>query len=334
MIRWLIVALVWLAAAPASGHEFRPTLLRFDVAGDGAHQIVWKWDGLDPRGISGDELAFEGCEADRVDTSIGDERMTRISLTCPDADLTIGLPRPVAEIVIDARFDGRPTEIRRVRAAVDSIDASEFRRAASDETEAPTVSIAEWITLGVEHILLGWDHLAFVLALTLLVARLRRVLLVVTGFTLGHSLTLGLTSLGLIPPPSSAPVEATIALSIAYLAVELTRNKEAREQFARRHGPGIAAAFGLIHGFGFAGVLQELSLPAGGEWRALLGFNLGVEIGQLAFVAVVLAALRLGRALVATDEPVPGPVRWGAAYGLGSLGILWTLQRSGQILGF
>ena len=333
MIRAVLIALIWLAAAPATAHEFRPTLLRFDVVADGAHEVVWKWDGLDPRAISGDELTFEGCEATRVDASVGDERMTRISLTCPDETLRVGLPRPVAEIVIDARFDGRPVEVRRVRAAVDAIDSADFAPRTDRDPASAVVSIREWVVLGFEHILGGWDHLAFVLALTLLVGRARRVLLVVTGFTVGHSLTLGLTSLGLIPPPSSAPVEATIALSIAYLAVELSRSSDARKRFARRHGVSVAAGFGLIHGFGFAGVLQALSLPPGGEWRALLGFNVGVEIGQLAFVTLTLFLVRFIRSRPLGGELIPTPIRWVAAYGLGSLGILWTLQRSAQIMG-
>jgi hydrogenase/urease accessory protein HupE len=334
VIRVLLLALVWLAAVPAAGHEFRPTLLRFDVGSDGRHDLVWKWDGLDPRGIRGDELTFEGCEVSYTDTSVGDERMTRIELVCPGASFLLGLPRPAAEVVIDARFDGRPVEVRRIRAAIDFIDSAEFLPELSEDAgPVRLITVGDWVLLGVEHIVTGWDHLAFVLALTLLVARVRRLLLVVTGFTVGHSLTLGLTTLGLIQPPSSAPVEATIALSIAYLAVELSRDGASRDQFGRTRGVAVATGFGLIHGFGFAGVLRALSLPVGGEWRALLGFNLGVELGQLAFVAALLIVIRLSRRWSTTTEPVPAGARWVAAYGLGALGVFWTLERGAQVAG-
>ena len=330
-----LLALCLVATAlPAAAHEYRPTLLRFDAASDGAHSIVWKWDGLNPNGVSGELLTFDGCESVVTDASVADQRMTRIRLTCPDETLRIGLPRPVSELVIDARFDGQPTGIRRVRAAVDAIDSESFRPsdAAAGATGEPTISLAEWVWLGVEHILIGWDHLAFVLALTLLFARLRRLLLVITGFTIGHSLTLGLTTLGVIPPPSSAPVEATIALSIAYLAVELVRSDAARADFAAQTGVAISIGFGLIHGFGFAGVLGDLGLPAGREWVALLGFNVGVELGQVAFLAVILGALAVVRRASRGAAPVPNVLRYVAAYGLGSLGVFWTLQRAAPLV--
>lgn len=314
---------------PSAAHEYRPTLLRFDATADGAHSVVWKWDGLDPNGVSGELLTFVGCESVATDASVADQRMTRIRLTCPDETLRVGLPRPVAELVIDARFDGRPTGVRRVRAAVEEVDSERFRP--SDLAAEPTISLAEWVWLGIEHILIGWDHLAFVLALTLLVVLLRRLLLVITGFTIGHSLTLGLTTLGVIPPPSSAPVEAAIALSIAYLAVELVRSESARAQFTAKTGVAVSIGFGLIHGFGFAGVLRDLGLPAGREWIALLGFNVGVELGQVAFVTVILGTLALVRRLSRDPAPVPTGLRYVAAYGLGSLGVLWALQRAAPL---
>jgi hypothetical protein len=187
---------------------------------------------------------------------------------------------------------------------------------------------------GLEHIALGLDHLLFVLALVLVVfdPRARRdgrrapllLLSTVTGFTLGHSLTLGLAAVGAISLPS-APVEVCIALSIVLLAAELARRPDDggdRDAWTFARPWLVASAFGLLHGLGFAGALSALGLPQRSLGLALLGFNVGVELGQLAFVAAVLPVVALARRLPARLAARPI-----AAYAIGVVATVWTMQR-------
>jgi len=182
-------------------------------------------------------------------------------------------------------------------------------------------TLGHYGVLGVEHILLGWDHLAFVLCLCLAASGWRLVRLV-TAFTLGHSLTLAAAVLGWTNVPS-APVEACIALSIVVVAREALVHGRAMP-----HGGGLVAAFGLLHGLGFAGALSEVGISDGELLPGLLAFNLGVELGQLAFVAVALllaaAAVRLAPRAVLVAPQV--------ARVLGAVALFWTLERAGAIL--
>jgi hydrogenase/urease accessory protein HupE len=179
--------------------------------------------------------------------------------------------------------------------------------------------------LGVTHILAGWDHLLFVIALVLLVRRGWAVAKAVTAFTVAHSLTLAGVTLGLVGLPQ-APVEALIALSIVFLAAELLRAKEVegRPSVTLRYPWGIAFAFGLVHGFGFAGALKEIGLPEGEVPAALLAFNLGVEAGQLAVVLSVLAILG---ALQRLARPAFAPAMRVAAYAIGITASYWLIDR-------
>src|SRR5262249_43100003 len=147
--------------------------------------------------------------------------------------------------------------------------------------------LSGYVRLGITHILLGADHLLFVLGLLLLVPSLGMLVRTITAFTLAHSVTLGLAVLGLIAVPA-APVEALIAASIVLVALELVRDPGAAPTLGRRAPWAIALGFGLLHGLGFAGALADVGLPADRIPLALLGFNAGVEVGQLAFVAAML----------------------------------------------
>ncbi|GGD86570.1 membrane protein [Tsuneonella deserti] len=174
--------------------------------------------------------------------------------------------------------------------------------------------------LGFTHILGGWDHLLFVIALVLLVRRGWAVARAVTAFTVAHSLTLAGVTLGLVGLPQ-APVEALIALSIVFLAAELTRDGKG---LTLRYPWAIAFAFGLVHGFGFAGALREIGLPDGEVPAALLAFNLGVEAGQIGVVLVVLGLLAL---LERARRPAVAPAVRMAAYGIGITASYWLVDR-------
>lgn len=151
-----------------------------------------------------------------------------------------------------------------------------------------------YLQLGFEHILEGFDHLLFVFALLLLVQTPRRLIGAITSFTLAHSITLALASLGLLSVPAP-PVEAIIALSITFLALEILKQDARRPTITQTYPWVVAFSFGLLHGLGFAGALSEIGLPAGDIPIALLAFNVGVELGQLTFVFAVLATYLIAR---------------------------------------
>ena len=214
------------------------------------------------------------------------------------------------------RSPGKPRYLSS-RNGVIAIDIGEF--AATDRS--PAESIYTYVRFGVVHILTGFDHLAFVFALFLLASGWRLVKLV-TGFTLGHSVTLCLGYLGWVQLPS-APVEVCIALSIAWIYRDVLLRRCDRQTL------WLVALFGLLHGLGFAGALAELELPREQVVLALVSFNLGVELGQVMFI---LALLPLGmvfrRAALLPQTGVPA-----LAYSLGTLGVFWALLRSASFLG-
>jgi hydrogenase/urease accessory protein HupE len=176
---------------------------------------------------------------------------------------------------------------------------------------------------GVEHIVMGYDHLLFVLSLVLLLTGAWRVAATVTAFTIAHSLTLIATTLQLVSVPR-APVEAAIALSIVFLAVEIVKRKPARRRLSERVPWSVAFLFGLLHGFGFAGALAEIGLPKGEVPTALLTFNLGVETGQLIIVATAMAALSI---LKRVRAPWLKPAETAAAYAIGTVSAMWLIER-------
>jgi hydrogenase/urease accessory protein HupE len=190
-----------------------------------------------------------------------------------------------------------------------------------------------YLRLGIEHILLGFDHLLFVLALVILVRDWRRVVLTVTAFTVAHSITLAAATLGLVDVPGP-PVEAAIALSIVLVAVEIVNARRGMPSLAARWPWLVAFSFGLLHGFGFAGALAEVGLPHHAIPIALLFFNLGVEIGQLAFVAAVLATGELfSHAVALRFEPASvqrtiNRLDVTAAYAIGTVAAYWLIERT------
>jgi hypothetical protein len=190
----------------------------------------------------------------------------------------------------------------------------------------PSLAGVVWtyLVLGFEHILLGFDHLLFVLALVLIVVGRGTLIKTVTAFTVAHSITLALASLGFVNVPA-APVEACIALSIAFVAAEIVNARRGTPGITARYPWIVAFSFGLLHGLGFAGALAEVGLPHGAIPLALLMFNVGVELGQLVFIAAALSVLALIARL-----PLPRPA-WGwrvAPYAIGSIAMFWVIERA------
>jgi hydrogenase/urease accessory protein HupE len=182
---------------------------------------------------------------------------------------------------------------------------------------------AGYLALGVEHILLGYDHLLFVLGLIMITANMRQLVKAITAFTAAHSITLAAAALGVVRIPPK-PVEAAIALSIAFLAAEILHAQASRPGIAARAPWLVAFAFGLLHGFGFAGALSEIGMPERHIPVALLFFNIGVEAGQLLFVMAVMLLVTVAR-----HTRLPRP-QWAPVlppYLIGSLAMFWVIQR-------
>ena len=182
-----------------------------------------------------------------------------------------------------------------------------------------------YVLHGIEHILFGFDHLLFVLALILIVSSRRMLLWTITAFTLAHSITLSLATLGVVHVPGP-PVEAMIALSILLLACEIVRSQRGRASVTAQWPWVVAFSFGLLHGFGFASALTEIGLPQGDIPLALFSFNVGVEIGQLMFIGVVLGALA-GLKRIDMPEPIVRSALPVATYAIGSTAAFWFFER-------
>jgi hydrogenase/urease accessory protein HupE len=191
-----------------------------------------------------------------------------------------------------------------------------------------------YLVLGVEHILFGVDHLLFVLALLILVKGWRKLIGTITAFTIAHSITLAAATLGFVHVPSK-PVEATIALSIVFVACEIVHRRQGRPGLTEGWPWIIAFSFGLLHGLGFAGALREVGLPQNAIPLALLFFNVGVELGQLLFIGFIMAVITLAvhaakkftrwnlapRSAFALCENI-------SAYAIGAVAAFWLIQRT------
>lgn len=195
------------------------------------------------------------------------------------------------------------------------------------EKETLMNTVKTYLILGVEHILLGIDHLLFVLALLLITPGFKKLIKTITAFTIAHSITLSLSALGFIGLPGP-PVEAVIALSIMFLAIEVIKYNKGEQSIAIKYPWIVAFTFGLLHGFGFAGALTSIGLPQTTIPAALLFFNVGVEIGQILFIVSVLIVLWL---IKKSKITFPKWVKQVPVYGIGSMASFWLIER---IVGF
>lgn len=227
---------------------------------------------------------------------------------------------------IGEQYSGAVVKIIRLDGSARSFTLSAAQksvRLTADGALGVATVAAAYIPLGFEHILLGVDHLLFVLGLIWLVRSPGMLVKTITSFTVAHSITLAAATLGWLGVPER-PVNAIIALSIVFVAVELIRHQRGEDGLTVRHPWIVAFGFGLLHGFGFAGALTAIGLPVESIPLALLFFNVGVEVGQLAFVAVVLMLIWAHRTVAAElprwSQPVP-------AYAIGSLATYWFIGR-------
>jgi hydrogenase/urease accessory protein HupE len=230
-----------------------------------------------------------------------------------------GLDRTTTDVLVRFQFTNGVSEARRLTPETPSFVVP---------TQPGQFELVQtYLLLGVDHILTGFDHLLFVLALVLLVQDLRGIILTITAFTLAHSITLAGATLGFVHVPGP-PIEAVIALSIVFVAAEILRRSRGKSGLTARYPWGISFVFGLLHGFGFAGALAEIGLPQDSIPMALLFFNIGIEIGQLLFVVFVVAATAFFRQVTRRINAFP-PVwtRAVPAYAIGGIAVFWVLER-------
>lgn len=322
LFRTIALLLALLASAPvtAAAHEVRPASLTLEEVSPGVFDVTWKQPVSGGRRLAMDPVLPDEClgPGERTETRTGAAWLASWQVSCAlkTGRITIaGLERTLTDVFVSVRYlDGERIDTL-LRPGGDPLDLG----------EAPAGAAASYVRLGFEHILSGPDHLLFVLGL-LILAPLRRLFWVVTGFTIAHSLTLAATAFGLVSLPSG-PVEILIALSILLLGVEAVRVLNGEPSLAARRPWLVSFGFGLLHGFGFAGALAEIGLPSGQELGALLFFNIGVEAGQVAFIAVVLAAALLAVRGFRADLSL---ARRAVAFGVGTIGAFWVFERLGS----
>ncbi len=306
----------------ALADELRPALLELNEISEGEFDVTWK---IEARGRSTPAISPalpQSCMqvGEAREYLYNGAKLARWRISCPSGlDGGIVSIKGLESMSIDvlarvSRLDGS-LQIERLSALSTSFTV---------KSSPGFAGVAQtYFTFGVTHILAGYDHLLFVLALVLLIANGRQILIAVTAFTVAHSITLAVATLGVFRP-AQAPIEAVIALSILFLAVELVRKRQGHSSFTLRRPWLVAFIFGLLHGFGFASALLEAGLPQQDIPAALLFFNVGVEVGQLAFIGAVLLA---GRALRGTFLHRLPWIRYAPHYAIGVLAAFWTIER-------
>ena len=317
-----------LGASAARAHEARPGFLELRETGPGTYSFLWKKPTGGEVEIQIAPAIPEGCRLatpDRQQLTPG-AMIVRGTLTCRG--------RPRGEDDRDRGPRGHDHDVLvRLHHADGRLESHLLRPATPSVTLGRVTTAAEralgYVQLGVQHILLGVDHLLFVLGLLLIVSDRWMLVKTITSFTVAHSITLAIATLGYASAPLP-PLNAAIALSILFLGPEIVRTWRGETSFTIRHPWVVAFAFGLLHGFGFASGLTAMGLPKAEIPLALLLFNVGVEIGQVAFVLLVVLLERSFRVL---EVRWPRLVEHLPGYAVGSLGAYWTIQRTLMLLG-
>ena len=307
----------------AQAHESRPAYLEINETAPGRYEVLWR-------------------------TPINAGMQLPIVLKLPDDTRNI-IPPSVTEFsgqqlerrLIDAgndglagkriEFVGLQATITDVLVRVQALDGTHTTTLVHPSQPWVDIPVSQgiidvaraYLVQGIEHILFGTDHLLFVLGLMLMVRNRWMLLKTITAFTVAHSITLAAATLGYVHVPAP-PLNVAIALSIMFVGVEVLRSWQGETSLTLRQPWLVAFAFGLVHGLGFASGLVSLGLPQGDIPVALLLFNVGVEIGQLSFVALILLLMRSFHQL---EIQWPLPVRMMPAYAVGSLGAFWTIDR-------
>jgi hydrogenase/urease accessory protein HupE len=317
-----VVVTVLVLASNVIAHEIRPAYLQIDEMAANRYKVVWRTPML-----SGMRLPIvlrfpesvrnvtEPAERDLPDSLV----QTRVIET--DGGLAgkwvefVGLQATITDVLVRVHLLDGTVETTMIRPSQPWIDFAASR--------SPLAAARVYFVSGFQHILLGIDHLLFVFGLLFIVRSRWMLVKTITAFTVAHSITLAVATLGKVEIPA-LPLNAMIALSILFLGPEIVRVWRGQTSFTIRHPWIVSFAFGLLHGFGFASGLTALGLPQGDIPFALLMFNLGVEAGQLAFVGLILLLIA---ALKSIEIRLPRGTELMPAYVVGILGAYWTVDR-------
>ena len=329
LANFAILLLAACLGTTAQAHRFAPTLLQLVELAPGSYNVVWKTPAQATSPVPLTPAWPPDCSVASASPAQpeGTGLVTSLQLHCAGlggaglVGQTLGVNGLAANqasvMLMLTLLDGRQYQ--------QVLNAEQPRFTVPEEPGAGQV-MTDYTVLGIDHIWTGIDHLLFVFGLLLLVGSNVRLLWTITAFTVGHSVTLSLVTLGFFDYPV-ALVEFTIAVSIFWLAVALSQSGE-RSLF-RRHPWWLAGGFGLLHGMGFAGALAETGLPAGNVPLALLFFNIGIELGQIAFILLALLLWRSLRRVVGEWQAQLRPL---PVYLLGALSALWCIERGLEVL--
>jgi hydrogenase/urease accessory protein HupE len=324
VVMGLLFALaVSLLAMPqsASAHEVRPAYLQIDQVGPTRYNVLWRTPVLSGMRLpiilrfSAGIQVVSGPNERQLPDSVVERTLIEVPGGLVGQRITfVGLQVSLTDVMVRVKLDDGTVTTTMVRASQPWIEV---------QAQQSTFQVVKvFVVEGIEHILFGFDHLLFVLALMLIVRSTRMLLLTITAFTVAHSITLTFATLGWVLLPSG-PVEIMIAFSIVLIAAEIVAKERGRTSLAISAPWIVAFAFGLLHGFGFASALTNLGLPQGDIPLALFCFNIGVEIGQLMFIALILSIAALFRRVAR----VPRNAVVASAYSIGIVAAFWTLDR-------
>lgn len=328
-MRQLLALFFLVVSYNSAAHEVRPGYLEIRSAESSndtpsmLYDVLWKMPVKGPARLQLSVSLPDDCsERTPISSHVIDAaRIDRWQISCTDglADKPIridGLQNTITDVLLRIQHTGGSTEtVRLTPKHTDYVIQGE---------QAMHQVFLTYMVLGIEHILLGIDHLLFVFALLLIVNSTRKLIITITAFTIAHSITLAAASLDIINIPQQ-PVEAVIALSILFLAVEVIHGRQGRPGYAARWPWLVAFSFGLLHGFGFAGALAEIGLPQHSIPLALISFNIGVELGQLSFILMVASISWL---LHMADSRIS--LRYAntvTVYSIGGLSSFWLIER-------
>lgn len=326
---WLAAVVSILILSPAHAHELDPGYLDLREIEQGSYQIYWRKPDVQGRQMAIDAALPASCSPNSAPPPVHDgvawvshwTAVCRVSLAGQEIEIQ-GLEKQNTDVLVRLQPLERPPMTIRLTPTETAF--------AVPEAQSALQVFWTYAVLGFEHILEGWDHLLFVFALVLLIRNGRRLVGAITAFTIAHSITLALAALGHVTIPGP-PVEAIIALSVVFLAIEIIKRDGSQSRLSERAPWLVSFSFGLLHGLGFAGALQDIGLPDVDIALALLAFNLGVEAGQLAFVAVIMivgiVAWRLANIL---GKISPNMLKMGnalAGYGVGGVATFWLAER-------
>jgi len=304
----------------AAAHEVRPAYLQIDQAGPDRYTVIWRTPLLSGAPLP---VVLTLPPGARTVSGPGTQEMPGSTIERSIVEIPgglagqridfVGLQATITDVLARVTLDGRTTTTM-VRPSQPWLDVQ--------AEQGPLAVARAYLRAGVEHILFGFDHLLFIASLMLIVRDWRVLAGTITAFTVAHSITLALATFGLVTLPAP-PVEALVALSIVLVCVEAVRLRRGETSLATDWPWLVAFAFGLLHGFGFAGALVDLGLPQDDIPLALLFFNIGVEVGQLLFIAVILAVVAASRRIFALPRQAPVA----AAYAIGTVASFWCFGR-------